>query len=282
MSQIGSSFAKILVGLDGSNYSQAAMEYACQIALKHSAVIIGVAVIDLPGIQHSSGPVPAGAVRYAERAEQRLREQTQEKVDEILQSFQQVCDSKGVSYTLHADTGTPFEEIIEESKYHDFIVIGQKTFFRHNISDEPGDTLDRILRRGITPVFAVPESVGEVKKVLVASDNSIQSARAIRIFFLLGIWTQCPITLINVNDDEDAGNEVLNKLGEYLESYGVQPEKVCLKGKPDSVITSYIQENEIDLLVMGAYGKNNLRSFFFGSVTKELIEKTNIPLFIYH
>ena len=42
MSQIGSSFAKILVGLDGSSYSQAAMEYACQIALKHSATITGV------------------------------------------------------------------------------------------------------------------------------------------------------------------------------------------------------------------------------------------------
>ena len=68
MSQIGSSFAKILVGLDGSSYSQAAMEYACQIALKHSATITGVAVVDSPGIQHSGGPVPAGAVRYAERA----------------------------------------------------------------------------------------------------------------------------------------------------------------------------------------------------------------------
>lgn len=282
MSQIGSSFAKILVGLDGSNYSQAAMEYACQIALKHSASITGVAVVDSPGIQRSGGPVPAGAMRYAERAQQRLLEQTQEKVDEILQSFQQVCDSKGVSYTLHADTGTPFEEIIEESKYHDFIVIGQKTFFNHNMADEPGDTLDRILRRGITPVFAVPERVDEVKKVLVAYDNSIQSARAIQIFLLLGIWTQCPITLINVNDDADAGNEVLNSLGEYFESYGVQPEKACLKGKPDSVITSYVHDNQIDLLVMGAYGRNNLRSFFFGSVTKGLIENTNIPLFIYH
>ena len=48
-------FAEILVCLDGSSYSQAAVEYAAQIALEHNASLTGIGVIDLPGIQRSIG-----------------------------------------------------------------------------------------------------------------------------------------------------------------------------------------------------------------------------------
>lgn len=83
----GSSFARILVRLDSSTCSQAATEYACQIALKHDAEISGLAVVDLPDIGRAIGPAPVGASRYAEQAEQRLLEQTQAKVRDILQNF---------------------------------------------------------------------------------------------------------------------------------------------------------------------------------------------------
>ena len=53
-------FAKILLGLDGSTYAETAKEYACEIAESQNATITGVAIIDLPGIQSSSGLVPLG------------------------------------------------------------------------------------------------------------------------------------------------------------------------------------------------------------------------------
>ena len=49
-------FAEILVCLDGSSYSQAAVEYATQIALEHKASLTGIGVIDLPGLQRQAVP----------------------------------------------------------------------------------------------------------------------------------------------------------------------------------------------------------------------------------
>ena len=63
-------FAEILVCLDGSKYSQAAVEYATRIAVKHNASLTGVGVIDLPGILRASGPAPVGAMRSDELTEQ--------------------------------------------------------------------------------------------------------------------------------------------------------------------------------------------------------------------
>jgi nucleotide-binding universal stress UspA family protein len=64
--------------------------------------------------------------------------------------------------------------------------------------------------------------------------------------------------------------------------YRVQLEKVHLRGRVDEVILSYIREHEIDLLVMGAYGRRSVSEFVFGSVTKSLVAQAGIPLFIYH
>ena len=99
---------------------------------------------------------------------------------------------------------------------------------------------------------------------------------------MLHIWNECDITLLNVNNNASRAIQLLSRLGDYFRRYGVQTEKVHLRGKADEAILSYIREHEIDLLVMGAYGKRSVSEFVFGSVTKSLVAQAGIPLFIYH
>ena len=249
-----SSFSNILLGLDGSPYAQAAIEYACQIALGHNATITGVAIIDQPGIQSSSGPVPIGGAHYDVQLEDKLLEETQAKAKAILDNFARICDDRKINAVLHADTGNPVSEIIEESKFHDFIVIGKRTSFGYDTNETYG-TLERVLKNGLIPVLAVPDSVSEIKKVLVAYDNSIPASKAVHMFLLLGIWRACDITLLTVNDDAAAAQELLGNLGGFFESYGIKPTLAIQSGHPDAAVKSYIAENDIE---------------------------TEIPLFLYH
>ena len=276
-----SDFSKILLGLDGSAYAQAAIEYACQLALSHHATITGVAIIDQPGIQSSSGPIPIGGAHYEVQLEEQLLKETEEKAKAILEDFARICDDRQINAILHADTGSPFSEIIEESKFHDFIVIGKRTFFEYNANETYG-TLERILKNGLTPVLAVPDAVRPIEKVLVAYDNSVPASKAVHMFLLLGIWNACDITLLTVNDDAQAAQQLLESLANFFESYGIQPNLVTRSGHPDAAVKSYIAENDIDMLVMGAYGRKSIREFFVGSVTQHLIQETTIPLFLYH
>lgn len=276
-----SSFSKILLGLDGSPYAQAAIEYACQLALAHDAAITGVAIIDLPGIQSSSGPVPLGGTHYDVQLEDQQLKEAAEKAKGILDDFARICEERQINAVLHADTGTPFSEIIEESKFHDFIVMGKRTFFEYTANETYG-TLERVLKNGLAPVFAVPDSVRKIEKVLVAYDNSAPASKAVHMFLLLGIWNACDITLLTVNNDPEAGQALLENLGGFFESYGIKPNLVTQSGHPDAVVKSYIAENDIDMLVMGSYGRKSVREFFVGSVTQHLIQETTIPLFLYH
>lgn len=274
-------FSKILLGLDGSPYAQAAIEYACQLALAHDASITGVAIIDLPGIQSSSGPVPLGGAHYDVQLEDQQLKEAAEKAKGILDDFARISEERQINAILHADTGKPFSEIIEESKFHDFIVMGKRTFFEYTANETYG-TLERVLKNGLAPVLAVPDSVRKIEKVLVAYDNSAPASKAVHMFLLLGIWNACDITLITANNDAGAGQALLENLAGFFESYGIKPNLVTQSGHPDTVVKSYIAENEIDMLVMGSYGRKSVREFFVGSVTKHLIQETTIPLFLYH
>ncbi len=274
-------FAKILLGLDGSNYAEAAKEYACEIAKAQDAIITGVAIIDLPGIKSSSGPVPLGGAHYEVQREEHLLEETQEKAKAILEQFAHTCEARNIKTELHADTGSPFSEIIEESKFHDFTVIGKKSYFGYTDHETFG-TLEKILKNGLTPVLAVPNSVRPIEKVLVAYDNSVPAAKVVHMFLLLSIWNTCDITLLHVSENTEAAEKLLDNLSNFFQGYGIQPNLVIQGGIPDTVIKSYITENDIDLLVMGAYGRKSVREFFVGSVTQHLIQETDIPLFLYH
>ena len=110
-------FGEILVCLDGSSYSQAAVEYATQIALEHKASLTGIGVIDLPGIQRSSGPAPIGAMHYDRLADQQHFQETREVVSGVLEDFGKTCQEKGIRHSIHSEMGSPFREIIEESKF---------------------------------------------------------------------------------------------------------------------------------------------------------------------
>ncbi len=276
-----SNFSKILLGLDGSPHAEAAIEYACQLALNHNATITGVAIIDQPGIQSSSGPVPIGGAHYDVKLEDQLLEETQAKAKAILDGFARICDERKINVVLHADTGSPVSELIEESKFHDFIVIGKRTSFEYDANETYG-TLERVLKNGLIPVLAVSDSVQEIKKVLVAYDNSIPASKVVHMFLLLGIWSACDITLLTINNDAAAAQELLGNLGGFFESYGIKPNLVTQSGDPEAAVKSHIAENDIDMLVMGAYGRKSVRKFFVGSVTQHLIQETKIPLFLYH
>ena len=276
-----SNFSKILLGLDGSPYAQAAIEYACQLALAHNAAITGVAIIDLPGIKSSSGPVPIGGAHYDVQLEEQQLKKTEKKAKAILHDFARICEERQVNAVLHADTGSPFSEIIEESKFHDFIVMGKRTYFEYTANETYG-TLEQVLKNALAPVLAVPDSVQKIEKVLVAYDNSAPVSKAVHMFLLLGIWNACDITLLTVNDDAEAGQVLLGNLGDFFGGYGIEPTLVTHSGHPDDVVKSYIAQNDIDMLVMGAYGRKSVREFFVGSVTQHLIQETTIPLFLYH
>ncbi len=61
-----------------------------------------------------------------------------------------------------------------------------------------------------------------------------------------------------------------------------QTRTVVSRASPGEVILEEVWKLDPGLLVMGAYGRRAWREFLFGSVTRTVLERNPVPLFLYH
>jgi nucleotide-binding universal stress UspA family protein len=48
-----------------------------------------------------------------------------------------------------------------------------------------------------------------------------------------------------------------------------------------AVIASYVEDKDISLLVMGAYGHNRIRHLVIGSTTAQMLRSSHIPVLLF-
>ncbi|MFQ6673954.1 MAG: universal stress protein [Fidelibacterota bacterium] len=275
---------RIVVGLDGSEFSGTAMAVACEQARRSEGTVVGIGVVDLPGIESVERGAPVGSLYFAKKAEEHKLRDALEKVEGFLEDFENVCKEAGVKYELHSRRGVPFRSIVEAGKVADLIVVGLRTFYHFETSSEAGDTLKRVLRHSVCPVMAVPQTMEAVKNVIIAYDGSTESAKALRAFvnrFHPG-FQDVRFTLLTVSEPEQDASDVQRDALAYLASWDVEPATVVDDGKVYEVILRHSKVLDRPMVVMGAYGRSEISELFFGSTARRLVEDATIPIFVYH
>jgi nucleotide-binding universal stress UspA family protein len=86
----------ILIGLDGSAYSDSAIELGIEWARRFDALLVGLGIIDEPTIRGPE-PVPMGAAYYKERRDDLRMHEAQVKVEQFLEHFTLRCTQAGIS-----------------------------------------------------------------------------------------------------------------------------------------------------------------------------------------
>lgn len=272
---------RILIALEEYDYSKTALNYAVRLAPGHDCHLTGLSILDISSIEKSVGPIPIGGTYYAQKEGKLRTEEEQKLAEKLIQEFEQQCQERKIPFQIITRAGSPEDIIIDESKYHDLLIMGQKSSFRYG--DEKDKDLQHIvMSQGICPVLIIPETYRDINRILLCYDGYNQSTKAIHQFMQLKIYGGSKFILFHVNDDPAIGEKLLTPMSEYLKIWDISFEQACLSGHPKDVILNYVIENDIDLLVLGAYGYQGILKFFFGSTTEKLIGKGERPVFIYH
>jgi len=276
---------RILIPLDTSPYSDTALDVGCVIAKQHDAELTGLVVLDIPGIKKSIGPVPLGGFYYAEKLEKEKEREARKRIQKLIAKFREKCTKEGVKYREAETQGSPSEQIVKESIFFDAIIIGLKTYFHFETSNNPGNSLDEIMDHTITPIYAVPERLNISKtksekiKALIPFDGSLPSARALHNFAHLGFFEVMEVTLLNSNPEKDAARYYLDQAEAYLRSHSIENiKKEWTAKKIIDVVDEYL--DWANIVVVGAHSKKSLIDFMVGSLTKHLIKEAKKPLLI--
>jgi len=276
---------RILVPLDGSDYSKVATKAAIDMVKKTNGIVIGLGVVDTEEINESSIGAGIGASYYAEHLRTFKKNKAIGKIRTFLDEFEDECKSSKVDYERYSKSGDPVEEIIDMGKTADLIIAGLRTFFHFETTPESGDTLKELLESGVCPVLAVTSKFMEnSNKVLIAYDGTVSSSKAMKMYqrFHKSNPYATKIYVLNVNEDLNEAGRLLERVEKYFKSHGIKIEKVKRAGKAGKEILDFAKSKKVSSIVMGAYGESGLSKMFFGHASKGVIEDESIPVFVYH
>jgi nucleotide-binding universal stress UspA family protein len=275
---------QILVCLEGSPSGQRALDLGIAIARRQHAQLAGLAVIDEPDIRAGAASGIGGS-SYKKQRDDALLEDAQRQAREWLTAFHARCAAAGVQGKMLEERGRPAATIIEQMEHHDLTLMGRHANFRFETAASDAETRDRILHHTRRPVLVVPEEAPPASgKIMVAFDGSSAAKRAVRSFAESGLAQDRALSVVCVDDDGATAWELASRGVELLREFGLSAaveNVVSVLPIADALLETRARLGA-ELLVMGAYTTSRLSELIWGSVTRELVEKTAVPLYLHH
>ncbi|WP_432284961.1 universal stress protein [Aminobacter sp. BA135] len=138
------------------------------------------------------------------------------------------------------------------------------------------------------PVLVVPKGAEATlwpRRVLVGWDSRVEASRAVReALGLLCVAEEVRVALVDPKGNYNGnGAEPGADIAAYLTRHGARVSVDLLPSAGKSAATVLAQhaiDTSADMIVMGAYGNRRLRERLFGGMTRWIVEKPPLPLFL--
>lgn len=259
---------KILLAMDALNLNTNAIDFGCYIARLTRSRLTGVF---LEGLVAERAPVPAGDDGKA-------------TVETNIHRFREACLCRETLSLIHRDRGVPLSEIIVESRFSDLVIVDPETAFTRKDAAVPGGFVRDVLREAECPIVIAPYSFEALEEIVFAYDGSPSSVFAIRQFAHLFPGLQkTPIVILSIRSDESPALEEQFKIKEWLHAHydNLHFEVRHGGGASDQLFADLIEKKNA-IVVMGAFGRSEISTFFRPSRADLLLRTVNLPVFIAH
>jgi nucleotide-binding universal stress UspA family protein len=274
----------VLVATDGSKYGRWALNWVAQLPFVEPAQVLALHVLDSDAVRapFRSQPAMAGSERYIQKEIQRMETRS---AMTIRDTKKQLAALK-LQGTVRKEHGAIAPVILNRAPKRDgFLVVGSKGL----------DALDRFMLGSVStnlihhatcPVLVVKGKAGVVRRIMLATDGSDASAKAlefVRTKFQPGQSTgkggRVPIQVSVIHVMPFSNYQELKEARKLLEQSvrtliqaGFTAEAVCLHGKPAEEIMKVASKQHADLIVMGAKGLGAIARFLLGSVSTRVVQ----------
>lgn len=222
---------------------------------------------------------------FAITAEGALMEEEREREIANEERLRERLTEEDVPWTVTSACGEFEDSIRKASGLADLIVLSRQL-------DSPGSpdmlgSLSAILHNVHRPVLAVPEQCRGFEasgRAVVAWDGSMPAMSALTASVPLLRLAQS----VNIVEIQGSSNGSVDDAATYLSRHGIHAEvDLVARFKDDesdlgTVVRDLCRRRSAAYCVMGAYGHSRLREALFGGVSRHMLTRSEIPLFLAH
>jgi nucleotide-binding universal stress UspA family protein len=273
----------LLVHVDHTRRSAARLDAAIALAAAHDAHLVGVYVLTHPHIPDF--------VR-AQIPEEFIKSQAEAIVafsEKAGKDFDSAVKRAGIKAEWRVVEGQPEPVLSLHGRSCDLCMVGQRD--RKEIEATADTELpDRLILSVGRPVLVIPSNgiylvIG--KRIMVAWDASRLAARAVNDAMpLLRRAESVSVVVVNSRHGEDARREISSAdICLHLARHGVPSVARQTAVKSSNIGEALLlqaAEQDVDLLVMGAYGHARWRELVLGGATRHILAHMTIPVLMSH
>ncbi|BET66875.1 universal stress protein [Opitutales bacterium ASA1] len=278
---------RILVCTDGSAYAQVCCQYAGWLAGRTGAEVEVLYVTDLrqfevPLIADLSGSL--GIQPYQAILGQ-LQELEEKKAALILENATKTVRDAGAAGEVSSvhKTGLLVDCLTDHEAGADVVLLGKRGENANFATEHLGSTMERVVRASSRPCLVTSRAFKPVTRLLVAYDGGPSGTKALDFLCASSAFRGLETHVVVVAGAMDADTSLrhLREAETKLSAAGIKPVCQMLHGTAEDQISSYVVANDVNLLLMGAYGHSRIRYLVIGSTTTEMIRTCRIPVLLF-
>lgn len=271
---------KILLAFDGTHYSQAALDFACQLHQQSPIFLTGAF---LPQVDYSAlwsysvgseagTPIPS------------VEESTSREIHQNTSRFTDYCKQHGIPFKIHrAYMNFALPELKKESRFADLLIVSSQEFYKQAGTGLSNYYLKNILHQLECPLIVMPEKKVNGGNNIIAYDGSASAMYAIKQFtYLFPEWTNNPTTIVYATPQQGTEWPYETEVREFISSHFKNVTWQRLVISSSDFFTSWLMENNNSILVTGSFGRSGLSMLFRKSFVAEAINEHYMPVFIAH
>lgn len=270
----------IMVGVDASAPAAAAREHALRLAREYKARVVGLHVLDVrllempPYLEYSYEGIPLIPMPVE------ILEGFREKGERVLEEFRRSVEGRGVVVESRLEEGIPAEVIADLGRTHDLIVIGKRGEHARYGHDLLGSTTEAVVRRASSPVWLAEEEAGAIERILLLFDGSPPAGRALKLAADVATHLGSALLILTVGEDEGQAAAVQEGARSYLSAFELAGEFRLATGEVVAATMEHLEDEPVDLVVMGKQGHSLIRRLILGSTSEQLMREIGVPVLL--
>lgn len=276
----------VLACVDQSRFADYVADYAAWAARRLEAPLEFLHIIDSHP-ERGSGDDRSGAIgvnaqeellaKLSEEDEARARS-ARERGRLFLNGLRERATAAGAaSVDIRQRRGELKETLVEQAAGVRLVVLGRRGESADTTQRDLGRNVERVVRALKRPILTVTDNFHEPQRVMIAFDGGIVTRRGVKMVAGSPLFRGLPITLLMAGKERQDAPKQLAWAQATLEAAGFEVTALLTPGDAETVIARAVKEQQIDMLIMGAFGHSPWRSLLFGSKTADLLRSSIIP-----
>ncbi|MCL7940269.1 universal stress protein [Halomonas sp. ATCH28] len=135
-----------------------------------------------------------------------------------------------------------------------------------------GGNIVRVIRALHRPILIVQESFRKPRRIMLAFDGSKTTVKGVQMVADSPLLDGVECDVVMVGGETDEHREQMEWVRHTLEGGSIPVRTFLLpRQDTDQALVDYACENDIDMMIMGAYGHSRIRHLLVGSITGSVL-----------